>query len=117
MAVESAADLAGLFELDEFAEAAEYQSPVPGTAPVACAVIVDRGQARERFRGGDQQAEASERSLRVPASAMLGAVMRDGLFTMLDAAGVPTGEVFRVRGLPKLDETASVWSVDLVMVD
>lgn len=117
MTVESALDLASLFELDEFAEAALYQPPTPGAEAAPCSVIVDRGQARERFRAGEHQAEASERSLRVPASDALGSPVRGGLFTMVDEAGDPTGEVFRVCGMPKLDETARVWSVDLELVD
>ena len=111
MTVESAADLAGLFETSEFAETASYQAPRPGVDPVPCSVIVDRGQARTRFRGADHEVETSERSLRLPAGAVT--PERQGIFTMLDADWQPTGETFRVRGLPERDETGSVWVIEL----
>lgn len=119
MAVETSADLASMFDEDEFAEAASYLSPAPGASAEPCSVIVDRGQGRARFGAGEtaggKGAVASERHLWVQASD-LAAVVRDGRFTMLDAEGVATGEVFRVEGMPKLDQTGDLWSVGLVIV-
>lgn len=114
MSVESAADLAGMFDEDEFAEAAEYTGPAPGAMPEPCSVIVDRGQGRGRFQAGERDVQTSERHLWVQ-SAELGSVQRDGSFAMLDAEGAPTGEAFTVQGLPKLDHTAGLWSVELLI--
>lgn len=124
MAVESAADLAAFFDVDEFAESAAYTAPTGGDA-VPCSVIVDRGQGRRSFRApedfGSHETRTSERNLTVrctaPGLGGLSAVLRDGRFAMLDADGVPTGEVFRATGLPALDETARIWSVQLLLVD
>lgn len=113
--VETEADLASMFVAGEFAEAALYQSPVPGRAPAPCSVIVDRGQGRERLRSGEQETKVSERQLLV-RRAQLAAVARDGVFAMLDGFGAATGERFKVADLPELDQTARVWSVDLTML-
>lgn len=118
MAVETAEDLASFFDDDEFAEAALYQPPSSGSDPVACLVIIDLGQGRRRFEAGSgmdgQRAVTSERHLWAMAGDsdnQLADVRRDGVFT-LDR----NGEVLRVAGLPKLDETGHLWSVDLVKV-
>lgn len=104
-----------MFFEDEFAEAALYQSPVPGTAAASCSVVVDRGQGRQRFRGGEQETKVSERQLLV-RSTQLAAVAREGIFAMLNGFGAPTGERFKVADLPTLDQTAKVWSVDLTII-
>lgn len=118
MAVETDADLAGMFDADEFAENASYVGPAGG-AGVSCAVIADRGQGRETFAAGESRATGSERHLWVRKTADgaggLSEVKRDGVFTMLDQNGVPTGEVFKVAGLPKLDHIAHLWSAELVI--
>ncbi|MCT2398524.1 hypothetical protein [Novosphingobium mangrovi (ex Huang et al. 2023)] len=126
MAVESAEDLAGMFDVEEFAESALYTAPGGGSA-VTCTPIVDRGQGREMFdrgRGrqfdrGEPVATGSERHLWVRKTANgnggLADVVRDGVFAMLDADGVATGEVFRVAGLPKLDHAGALWSAELVI--
>ena len=101
-----------MFADDEFAEAALYQSPSPGIDPVPCLVIMDLGQGRERFEAGERRAVSSERHLWAMAGdalEQLADVRRDGLFTI-----VASGEVLRVAGLPKLDHTGHLWSVDLV---
>lgn len=117
MSVESAQDMASFFAANEFAEAAFYQSPTPGAAAVPCLVIVDTGQGRERFALRQAQGErdyvGSERHLWAMAggaAAQLADVKRDGIFTLSG-----NGEVLRVAGLPKLDHTGHLWSVDLVM--
>ncbi len=115
MPVETDADLAALFETDEFAESASYAPPGAGDA-VPCTVIVNRGQARRTFQAKDREAVSSERSLLAQASE-LGSVAREGVFTMLDEAGAPTGEIFSVATMPKLDETGQVWTVELLLVD
>lgn len=113
MPVESAADLAGMFGADEFAENAGYVAPVAGAVAVACTVIVDRGQGRVAQRpGGEFETAASERMLWA-RRAELASVVRDGLFRMRNAAGDETGEVFRVAALPRLDHSAALWSVEL----
>lgn len=121
MPVETAADLASLFVEDEFAEGAVYTGPAPGAEGVACSVIVDRGQGRRMFRAAEHEVATSERNLWVRATAEgvggLPAVARDGLFAMSDPDGTPTGEVFRVAGLPHLDETAKLWSAELLVED
>lgn len=118
MAVETAADLAGMFDEDEFAESASYVRPAGGGG-ITCSVIVDRGQGRQRFSGGNSETVTSERALLVRLTADgdggLAAVERNGVFTILDASGDPTSEVFKVAGLPKCDQTARVWSADLVI--
>ena len=113
MAVESAQDLAAFFDAREFAEAAVYQSPLPGAPPVPCLVIIDRGQGRARFDGGDLHSVGAERHLWVAAGAgaqQVAEVRRDGLFTI-----TADGEVLRVQGLPKLEQTGRVWSAELVI--
>lgn len=112
MTVESASDLASMFDEDEFAEAASYRPPGLGD-PVICSVILDRGQGRSRFERGDHSATTSNRKLWVRA-AEIAALARDGVFTMLDADGAPTGEIYTVAGLPELDHTGRLWSADLV---
>jgi hypothetical protein len=111
MAVESASDLASMFDDEEFAEAASYLAP--GGAAVDCLVIVDRGQGRKAFTGGEQQLATSERMLWVRKTADgeggLAAVVRGGVFTLeLD------GEELTVADLPALDHTGQLWSVELV---
>lgn len=114
MSIESASDLAAFFDADEWAEAAVYQSPVPGADPVPCLVILDRGQGRGAFAAGAERAATAERMLWAQAGDgenQLPDVRRDGLFTInLD------GEVLRVEGLPKLDHVRHVWSVELIEV-
>ncbi|MBA3055114.1 MAG: hypothetical protein FP826_09305 [Sphingomonadales bacterium] len=110
MAVESAADLAGMFDSEEFAEGARYIGTEPGAVAVPCLPIIDRGQGRESFRAGEQSARTSERKLWVQA-AELPEVKRDGTFI------TDLGETFRVAGLPQLDHTAGLWSADLLLVD
>lgn len=109
MPVETAADLASLFEEDEFAEGAVYRAPGIGAYPVPCLVILDRGQGRDTFTAGNTAAMGSQRHLRVRAGE-LAEVRRDGTFTM-----VAGGEVLKVTGLPKLDQVGAIWSVDLVI--
>ena len=123
MTVESADDLASLFEEDEFAEAVRYTPPDPGSSVVRCTAIVDRGQGRGRFEAGRSDAVGSERALWV-RRAEVGAIQRDGLFEVLDPALLaldPPEEVvtetYRVVGLPVLDQTGAVWAVDLVIED
>jgi len=115
MPVESASDLASFFEDDEFAEAAVYRSPVPGTDPVPCLVIMDRGQGRGMFARGEPDAATSERHLWAMAGDeenQLPDIRRGGTFTVdLD------GEVLRVAAMPQLDHVKHVWSVQLVAVD
>jgi hypothetical protein len=113
MAVESPVDLAGMFDADEFAERAQY-APAGGGPTEGCLVIVDRGQGRGSFDAGTRQAEGSERHLWVRA-AEVATVQRDGTFTMVDEFEAPTGEVFTVASLPKLDHTAALWSVELLI--
>ena len=118
MAVETDADLAGMFDEDEFAKSASYVGPAGGVG-VACSVIVDRGQGRQVFAAGEPRATGSERHLWVRQTANgaggLAEVQRNGVFTMLDANGLPTGEVFKVAGMPKLDQLAHLWSAELTI--
>lgn len=123
MPVETAADIGAFFASDEFAEAAVYQAPNPGAAPLPCLVILDRGQGRSRFATGERQATGTDRHLWAMAGEgpvnpadtapdapqLLPDVRRDGLFTI--TAG---GEVLRVAELPRLDEAGHLWSVELV---
>lgn len=113
MSVESASDLASMFDDEEFAEAASYLAP--GGSAIDCLVIVDRGQGRKPFAGGEQQLATSERRLwvrkTVDGEGGLAAVVRGGVFTLeLD------DEQLRVAGLPELDHTGTLWSADLVVV-
>ncbi len=115
MPVETAADLAGMFGEDEFAEPASY-TPPGGGAAIPCSVIVDRGQGRQDFRAGRSDIVTSERKLWV-RSAEIAALARGGTFAMLDEEGLPTGEAFTVAGEPKLDHLAALWSADLLIVE
>ncbi len=125
MAVETAEDLASFFDDDEFAEAASYLAPGLGALPVDCLVILDLGQGREVFAGGEQRVATSERHLWVRKSVALlclPEVQRGGTFSILDpeqlALDPPVrvvSEVLRVEGLPKLDHTGKLWSVQLVI--
>lgn len=115
MAVETAADLAGFFDEEEFAEAAVYAPPGGGSS-IPCSVIVDRGQGRTPFMAGERGVQSHERMLWAQASQIV-ALQRSGVFTMLDDQGVATGEVFRVAGEPKLDQVAALWSAELMIVD
>ncbi len=113
MAVETAEDLASFFHDDEFAEAASYLAPGLGAVPVDCLVILDLGQGREVFAGGEQRFATSERHLWAQcgtAELMLAAVVRGGVFTI-----EASGEQLKVADLPKLDHTGHLWSVPLVM--
>lgn len=118
MAVETDADLAGMFDEDEFAESASYVGPAGG-AGIVCSVIVDRGQGRQQFDAGQPKGTGSERQLWVQKTiddaGGLAQVERNGVFTILDADGDPTSEVFKVAGLPKLDQAAHLWSAELVI--
>lgn len=117
--VESDEDLAVFFDADEFAESADYQSPVPGTDPVPCLVILDRGQGRGVFapRGAGERESAAKtgnRKLWVQAgdgANQLADVRRDGLFTV-----AANGEVLKVANMPALDHVGHVWSVELIKV-
>jgi hypothetical protein len=115
MPVETAADLAGMFDEDEFAEPARYQAP-DGGGYTACSLIVDRGQGRGRFEMGRSAVVGSERVLWA-RRAEIELVERAGLFEMLDPDGVPTGEAFRVAGDPVLDQLGALWSCELLIVD
>jgi len=114
MPVESPADLAGMFSEAEFAERASYAGP-GGGGSTPCVVIVDRGQARKPLRTGEGEAVTSERKLWAQQSE-LAEVKRDGVFTMLDPDGAPTGEAFKVSGMPTLDRQAALWSAKLLIV-
>lgn len=120
MPTETAADLASMFDDAEFAEHATYTAPVPGAAPAACLVIVDRGQGRQMVDSGEGRASISQRRLWAQAS-QLASVSRGGTFTLFDGdpedGGTATGEVFSVAGLPVLDHGARLWSADLVIED
>lgn len=115
MPVETAADLATMFDPDEFAEAAVYAPPGAGDL-AECLVIVDRGQGRQVFDAGHRDVEGSDRHLWV-RRADVDTVHRGGSFTILDVDGLPTDEVYRVADLPKLDHAAALWSVALTIVD
>ena len=115
MPAETAADIASMFDADEFAEGAVYQSPAPGTDPVPCLVILDRGQGRSRFRAGQQELSGSNRHLWALAGdddGQIADVRRDGLFTI-----EADGEVLKVQGMPVLDHGGALWSVQLLVVD
>ncbi len=107
-----------MFDDDEFAELAAYLAPVPGAVAVACNVIVDRGQGREQLRTDGAAVTGSERHLWVQRLE-LGEVRRDGVFSVLDdTLPVPLEiERLRVTGLPKLDHTGKLWSVNVVIED
>lgn len=117
--VETDADLAAMFDADEFAEWAVYLGPEVGAEGASCLVIVDRGQGRRMVNAGENEAVTSERRLWAQKPE-LASLARGGTFTMHDGdpgdGGAPTGEVFRIAGLPVLDHVAHLWSADLVIV-
>lgn len=113
MPVETAADLESFFAEEEFAEAAVYLSPVPGSVAVPCRVVVDRGQGRDVVKDGRAPVGVSERHLTVQRFA-IAKVQKDGVFTVTDpVSGAP--ERLKVVGVPKLEHTGRVWSVHLVI--
>ncbi|MBS7669339.1 head-tail joining protein [Croceicoccus gelatinilyticus] len=115
MPVETVADLAGFFSTEEYAEAAVYVAPGGAIEEgEACLVIVDRGQGRALFDAGERQAKGAQ--LHIYAQrAELALVARKGTFRMLDEAdGMETGEVFEVADMPVKDQTAALWSCELV---
>lgn len=119
MPVESAADLATMFDAEEFAEAAGYTAPGGGAA-VDCLVVVDRGQGRSRFDAGEAEAVGSDRRLWAQASE-LAEVARGGSFAIWDPDLLPDVkmaiETYAVLGQPQLDELAALWSVQLTIID
>ena len=112
MSVETAADLAGFFDSEEFAEGAVYTPPGGGEG-VPCSVIVDRGQGRTNFDAGERTVSSAERSLRVRASEVT--PRKGGTFAILDESGVATGEIIEVAGQPRLEETGAIWASELVV--
>lgn len=114
MTVESDADLASFFNSEEFAESARYTSPGPGAVPVACSIILDRGQSRSRFEGGEADANTSDRLAQISA-VEISEVKRRGSIELLDTDGNPTGETFEVTGMPELDETGRWWIANLLI--
>jgi hypothetical protein len=115
MPVETAADLAGMFNADEFAEPARYQAP-GGGGFTPCTVVVDRGQGRASFDAGRSEASGSERTL-MAQRGELAALARGGRFEILDADGDPTGEAFTIAGEPKLDQLGTLWACELLIAD
>lgn len=115
MPVETAADLAGFFSTEEYAEAAVYLAPgaaIEDGEP--CLVIVDRGQGRAMFDAGERQATGPQLHIFAQRSE-LSAVARGGVFRMLDeVGGTETGERFEVADLPMQDQTAAMWSCELI---
>lgn len=117
MAVESAADLAGFFDEEEFATPARYTAPVPGAQPVTCSVIVDRGQGRATLENARQPVGAIDRKIQAP-SPPLTLVERDGIFELLDGSTpLVVTERLKVVGYPKRDETGVWWHLDVVAMD
>ncbi|RDV06423.1 hypothetical protein DXH95_03075 [Sphingorhabdus pulchriflava] len=115
--MESAEDLAGFFEEEEFATPARYTAPTPGASPVSCSVIVDRGQGRATLDNARQPVGALDRKIQAP-NPLLTKVERDGLFELLDSATPPNVvETLKVVGYPKRDESGVWWHVDVVIVD
>ena len=113
MATESPADLASFFDEDEFGESASYLGPGPADVAVACTVVVDRGQGRDVVKDGRAPVGVSERNLTVQRFA-IAKVQKDGVFTVTDpVSGAP--ERLKVVGVPKLEHTGRVWSVQLVI--
>lgn len=117
MAVESAEDLAGFFEEEEFATPARYTAPTPGASAVDCSVIVDRGQGRATLDNARQPVGALDRKIQAP-NPPLTKVERDGIFELLDSAEPPNViETLKVAGYPKRDETGVWWHADVLVVD
>lgn len=110
MPVESPADLAGMFDTEEWAEAASYQAPGGGD-PVDCTVILDRGQGRMPMEPGEQRVAVTERMLWVQKGE-LAAIVRNGIFTI-----EADGEQLKVQGVPELDHAGTLWSCRLLVVE
>lgn len=117
MPVESAADRAAFFNTDEFAEAATYTPS--GGSPVPCVVIVDRGQGREAFAIGENEAVGPDRLIQVLAAdagtddAPGITPARNGRFD-LPATDLFAAEVLIIAGLPVLDETGTWWTAQVL---
>ena len=102
MVVETAADLAGFFETDEFAELATFYpktGPALENIPVVVSRPVDAGTL------GELTFTATQRRVLVRA-ADVGAIVRGGRFEL-------AGETYAVDGAPALDETATVWEIPI----
>ena len=121
MPVESAADRAAFFNVEEFAEAALYTGPGVGAIAVACIVIVDRGQGGKRFEAGKMAAAGADRLVQVLAECagtddQPGLTpQRDGLFDLTDPL-TGAAEVVQIVSEPKLDDTGAWWTVEVVQV-
>lgn len=125
MPVETADDLASFFDDGEFAESATWTGTAPGSDPVPCSVIVDRGQGRSRFDRGRPEAVGSDRLVFVrrhnpqdDGSVIEIAPVRGSRFAVSLDADDPDGgtELLQVDGTPVLDETARVWTCDVLQV-
>lgn len=117
MPVESAADRAAFFNVEEFAEAALYAG-AGGAESVPCIVIVDRGQGREPMEAGGVKVAGIDRLVQVLAEGAIDGGLtpkRRGLFTLTDPL---TGkvEIVEVVAEPKLDESGAWWTVEVVEV-
>lgn len=115
MPVESAADRAAFFNREEFAEAALYTPPVG--APVVCTVIADRGQGREAMRAGPMEAAGADRLIQVLAEGAAEDGLtpeRGGTFDLFNGVLGDLAETLEVVGVPRLDETAVWWTVEVV---
>ena len=73
-------------------------------------MVVDRGQGRRPFDAGSREIVGSERKLWA-RTAELAQVARGGTFV------TAAGETFAVAGMPVLDQTGKLWSVDLTILD
>ena len=115
MPVETAGDRAAFFDADEFGEPALYTAPAGGDA-IPCTIIFNRGRAVERFSGEGYAAAGAERSAWLNGDE-LELVEEGGTIVLADADFVllPGGETLQVAGPPKLDETGTMWTVELVI--
>lgn len=117
MPVETAADRAGLFDEDEFAEAALY-TPPGGSAGTPCSAIIDRGEGSVRFDVRSAEATGPERGSRLNADE-LPDVRKGGQLipgTIVDGLFVAGSETFEIAAPPTLDATGRIWTVELVLV-
>jgi hypothetical protein len=100
MAIESAADLAAMFDVDAFAEAATYR-PLR-EAPFACVVIVDRGDGAQAL--GAIEVRRADATLHIRVAEV--ARPRPG-----DAVAIGA-EVFIIQGEPLRDLAGAIWRCD-----
>jgi hypothetical protein len=107
VAVESAADLLGMFDADEFAVTATWISRDGGPGVADVPVLFDLPESTTFSAGGGPGLRAAAPTARVPASALPGRPVKGDLFAVADDGDYKIAQVDR-------DPLAPIWLLTLV---